>query len=82
MKINNNGTLGRNDRKTKDNHPDFRGSAMVDGVEYWLAAWVKQGPSGRFFSLAFTPKDDSESVTPPKKHKEADPDDFDDDIPF
>lgn len=53
----NSGTLGRNDRKTQPNHPDHKGKCIVNGAEYWVSAWVKQGPTGKFFSLAFTPKD-------------------------
>lgn len=56
-KRDNSGTLSRNDRKQKPNHPDHRGSATIDGKEYWISAWVKEGPNGRFFSLAFQPKD-------------------------
>lgn len=53
----NSGTLSRNDRKQKPSHPDHRGSCVIDGKEYWISAWVKEGPNGRFFSLAFQPKD-------------------------
>lgn len=53
----NSGTLSRNDRKTTPNQPDHKGSIMIEGKDYWLSAWVKEGPNGRFFSLAATPKD-------------------------
>ena len=33
--------LFKNDRKESDSHPDYKGSAEVEGVEYWLAAWIK-----------------------------------------
>jgi hypothetical protein len=36
--------------------PQYEGSALIDGVEYWLSAWVKEGKSGKFFSLSFKPK--------------------------
>ena len=54
----NSGTLSRNDRKQKPTHPDHRGQAVIDGVEYWISAWVKEGPNGRFFSLAFEKKEE------------------------
>ena len=53
----NSGTLSRNERKTSPNQPDHKGSIMIEGKDYWLSAWVKEGPNGRFFSLAVTPKD-------------------------
>ena len=53
----NNGSLFKNDKKTAEKHPDYKGSAMVDGVEYWLSSWVKTGKNGKFMSIAFEPKD-------------------------
>lgn len=53
----NSGTLGRNKRKTQDNHPEYSGQAEIDGVDYWISAWIKEGQDGKFFSLAFKPKD-------------------------
>jgi hypothetical protein len=54
----NSGVLFKNDRKEKDNHPDYTGNAMIDGREYWISAWLKDGQKGKFFSFAFKPKDD------------------------
>lgn len=56
-KPDNSGTLSRNDRKTSPNQPDHKGSVTVEGRDYWLSAWIKEGPTGKFFSLALTPKD-------------------------
>jgi hypothetical protein len=52
----NSGTLFKNDRKEKETHADYNGSITVDGVEYWLNAWVKTGKKGKFFSLSVRPK--------------------------
>ena len=57
MAYENSGALFKNDRKEKDSHPDYKGSALVDGADYWISAWIKEGQKGKFMSLAFTAKD-------------------------
>lgn len=54
------GSLFKNDRKNTANHPDYTGSVMVDGVEYWLSAWLKDGKNGKskWMSLGLKRKDD------------------------
>ena len=76
----NKGTLGRNRKKEKDTHPDFSGSINIEGVEYWLSGWVKEGPTGKFFSLAAKAKVDKPSTPPPDRSSQRP--DSDDDIPF
>jgi hypothetical protein len=51
------GTLSRNKKRENDKQPEFKGSATIDAVAYWLSAWVKEGQDGKFFSLAFTRKE-------------------------
>ena len=53
----NRGTLGTNERKTTDNHPDLSGKLNVNGVEYWLSGWNKKSDRGDFISLQIKPKD-------------------------
>lgn len=77
----NSGTLSRNDRKSQPNHPDHRGSCIIDGVEYWISAWIKDGRNGKFFSLAFQPKDEAPQQRQPQRQQAPLPD-LDDDIPF
>lgn len=55
---NNSGSIFNNDRKERDAHPDRTGSAMIDGVAYWVSGWVKQDRNGnQYLSLAFKPKE-------------------------
>jgi hypothetical protein len=61
------GVLFKNDRKEQPNHPDRKGSALIGGVEYWVAGWLKEGKNGQFLSLAFTAKD----AKPESKQTEA-----------
>lgn len=78
------GSLFKNDRKTSDNHPNAKGSALIDGVEYWVSAWTKRDKNGNpWQSLAFTPKDQQQSAPATQAVTRA-PDPFDDgdDIPF
>lgn len=82
----NSGVLFKNDRKTQDNHPDYNGSALIDGVDYWMSAWLKDGQKGKFMSFAFKPKDDqarqpAPRQAPARRPARRDQDDMDD-IPF
>jgi len=42
-------TLFKNN-KTSNNAPEYTGEIMVNGKKMRLAAWVKEGKSGKFFS--------------------------------
>ncbi len=50
------GSLFRNDKKEKETHPDYKGKIKVDGVLYWLSAWLNTKSDGeKYMSLGVTP---------------------------
>lgn len=77
----NSGSLFKNDRKEKETHPDYKGTAMIDGKVYWISAWLKEGQKGKFFSFSFKPKDEQPS-TPARREQDRQSDMGGDDIPF
>ena len=92
----NSGSFFVNNRKTRDNQPDFNGSVMVDGKEYYISIWSKNGKSGEFWTCSFTEKNSSgeRASAPPKTSSlsktmtkapskvEEPSDEIDDEIPF
>ena len=52
------GALFINDRKEEETHPDYKGSVVIEGVEYWVSAWEKVSQAGKdYISLAFKAKE-------------------------
>ena len=43
-------TLNKNDKGDNPKRPDYRGKLNVDGIEFTLSGWVKEGPNGKFIS--------------------------------
>lgn len=93
----NRGALFKNEQKDSDKHPDYKGKVNVNGVDFWLSAWVKTAESGRrYMSLSVQPKEQprEERNERPRTHGERPGgpnnrpqsgtgfDDLDDDIPF
>jgi hypothetical protein len=66
----NSGLLAKNDKQGNESRPDYRGSINVDGREYWLSAWIKQGRDGtklagqKYMSLSVKPKDEPVAYAP------------------
>jgi len=94
---NNTGMLAKNERMREGKKdPEYTGFVTVDGQEYWLKAWVREGKEGsrmegkKFFSLALDHKEPAPAPAPrerqarPARQPAPQPqyDDMDDDIPF
>lgn len=76
------GVLFKNDKKGNEKRPDYRGTAVIDGVDLNISAWIKasQKTGDKFMSLRFEPKKAApKQATRAPVMDESDPND---DIPF
>ena len=54
-----------NRKKEKENQPDFKGEATIDGKEYWVNAWKKKSDAkdkSPSLSMTFQGKDEAHSA--------------------
>jgi uncharacterized protein (DUF736 family) len=78
----NTGSLFKNDRKEKDTHPDYKGSALINGVDHWLDAWINEDRNGnKYMSLKLKPKEARGEHAAYINVRGA-PTDLDDEVPF
>lgn len=76
----NSGSLFKNADKESDRHPDYSGSALIDGQAYFMDAWLKESENGRkWMSFSFKPKREAKPTKPAGKRER---DDFDSGVPF
>lgn len=54
------GALFKNEKKESETHSDYKGNANIDGIEYWLSAWINTSAKDqkKYLSLSFTKKQD------------------------
>jgi len=73
---NNTGAIFKNDKKTAETHPDYKGKVNVNGADMEVALWLKESKTGiKYFSATFQEpyvKPEARVVT----------DEQDDDLPF
>jgi uncharacterized protein (DUF736 family) len=75
------GSLFKNDRKETDSHPDYKGSALLNGVDHWVDAWINTSNSGtKYMSLKFKPKNADQSGSYARQEPAGG--DLDDSVPF
>jgi hypothetical protein len=84
----NEGILSRNEKMREGKKDsEFNGSAMVDGTEYWVNAWVNEsktqtnpdGTKKKYFKLQFKPKQQQSGGSSRQTQQSRDDDS---DIPF
>ena len=50
---NNTGAIFKNDKKTAENQPEYRGNMTVDGQKWEISLWVRESAAGvKYFSAA------------------------------
>ena len=79
------GVLFRNkDKRPEKKDADYRGRATVNGVEFWLDAWINEPKSGgdKFMAIKFKAKDVQPNAQPVPPAAAPIVPDFDDPIPF
>jgi uncharacterized protein (DUF736 family) len=77
-------SLFKNKRKETENHPDYTGSIMLEGVEHWLSAWIKTPKAGgdKYMSLSVGKPKEQRNAPREQPRAQDNPTDFNDEIPF
>ena len=77
------GVLFRNDKGQNTNRPDYRGSCVINNVDYNVSGWIKTSKKtgDKFMSLSFQPKEGKVTRQPAKTEMTED-NWHDDSIPF
>jgi uncharacterized protein (DUF736 family) len=84
----NSGAIFKNDKKTADNQPDYRGKINVEGKELEISLWVRTAQSGvKYMSAAIKEPYVAPAPVPvlqntSEKIKSAADELFEDDLPF
>lgn len=53
------GALFKNKKKEKPTHPDYQGSAKINGQEFWVSGWLNKPKAGgdTYVSMTFKSKE-------------------------
>lgn len=61
----NSGSAFANRKKTTENHPDFTGTALIDGKMKDVSIWMKKSTQGtEYFSISFRDKSSQDPQLP------------------
>ncbi len=92
----NRGSVWKNEDRKSDSHPQFKGSAEVNGVEYWVSGWLRKpdaNPKAPAMNFSFSVKENQAHSQAPQQSSQVQQAkaavmaggfdaSFDDDIPF
>ena len=81
------GALFKNDKGDNEKRPDYRGTALIAGVEYQIASWIAESKYGKkYMQLKFDVPYDKEKIPVRSEAAQAyanrSSEPFDDSIPF
>lgn len=51
--------LFKNDKGDNPKRPDYTGTINVEGIEFSLSAWIREGKKGKFMSGTVQPKQEA-----------------------
>lgn len=78
----NTGVLFKNDKQGNEKRPDYTGKINVDGKDYQLSAWIKDGQKGKFMSLSVQEPLQKSEPASQKQEPAGNFNDMEDEIPF
>ena len=58
----NRGNLFKNKEREKETSAEYTGEANIDGILYFMDAWVNDGANGKYFSIKFNKKKKQEGA--------------------
>jgi len=74
----NTGSLFRNTEKRNERGPDYSGTCLVAGVEYFFDGWIRHKEGGRpWMSFSFKPKEKQGGQQRPRQEQRRQQDDDD-----
>lgn len=59
------GVLFVNDKQGNEKRPDWKGSAEIDGVNYWVSGWARESARGPLISLKLEKKEQQTAAPKP-----------------